>query len=146
MAAKKAATKKAAPKKTAKKKSSVADSWAEGYRPLVEAAREELGFLVKDLGFTEPEVKISPPSAMITFQRGQDFVRVESEYMGSPFMAVRAGEGAPFGLAMKMTELDPAYAAQRPTPAGSALTPAEMRAAVAHDAAFLSRHRDLLNA
>jgi hypothetical protein len=138
------AAKKAAKKKAAKKKPSVADTWAEGYRPLTEAAREELAFLVKDLGFDEPEVTISPPSAMITFHRGQDFVRVESEYMGPPFMAVRAGEGAPFGLAAKMAELDPAHAAKKPVPAGSALTPAEMRAAVAHDAAFLSRHREIL--
>ena len=147
---KKAVSKKAASgsptkrKAAAPKKGSVADSWAEGYRPLIEACREHFGFLVRDHGFAEPEVKIDPPSAMITFRRGTDFVRLESEYVGEPFTAVHAGEGEPFGLATIMAELAPDHAATKPTPVGSVLKPEEMRAMVAHQAAFVARHPEVL--
>ena len=160
MATKKAVSKKAAPKKAAPKKAAtrapakreaaaprkggIAESWAEGYRPLVEASREHLGFLVRDHGFAAPEVKIDPPGAMITFRRGTDFVRLDSEYVAEPSLVVHAGEGEPFGLATIMAELGPDHAAKRPTPAGSVLTAEEMRAIVAHEAAFVARHPEVL--
>ena len=144
MATKKAVSKKAAPKKAAPKKGGIAESWAEGYRPLVEASREHLGFLVRDHGFAAPEVKIDPPGAMITFRRGTDFVRLDSEYVAEPSLVVHAGEGEPFGLATMIAELDPADAAGAPEAAGAVLTPDEMRALVAHQAAFVARHPEIL--
>jgi hypothetical protein len=145
VAAKKTAGKPASAKRrAAPKKGVVAASWAEGYQPLVEAAREHLGFLVRDHGFTGPEVTIAPPSAMITFSRGADFVRVESEYAGEPFTTVRVGPAAPAGLAALVAAIEPDHAARKPAPAGGVLTPDEMRAAVAWQAAFLGRHPELL--
>jgi hypothetical protein len=145
--AKKTTAKKTTAKKTraAPKRAEVVASWAEGYGPLVEAARERFAFL-RDLGFAEPEVTIAPPSAMITFARGADFVRIESEYAGEPFASVRVGPGAPAGLHTLIAGLEPAYIAQKPAPAGSVLTPDEMRAAVAYQAAFLGRHPEILRA
>lgn len=147
MAAKKAAPKKAAPRKAAKKtakKTSVVESWTEGYRPLIDAARQHFGFLVREHGFTEPEVDVTPPAILITFSRGPVAVRIESERMDEPFITVRASSASVFALRTVMAQLEPEYAARKPAPAGSRLTPDEMRAAVAYDAAFLARHPELL--
>ena len=122
------------------------DSWTQGYGPLVDACRERFAFLVRDHGFAEPVVKIAPPSAMVVFSRGDDLVRIECEYMGEPFTSVRVGEAAPVGLVTLIAEIELAYVAKRPVPAGSVLTPGELRAAVAYDSTFVARHPEILRA
>jgi len=139
MAAKKTASAKKAAKPGRK---SPAEEWAEGYLPLTDAARESFAFLVREHEYAEPTVAVVPPDAVVTFTRGADFVRIASEYGGPPWVVVKAGEGAPYGLHVIIAELEPAYASKAPVPAGKELTDDEMRAAVAYFARFLEAHAD----
>ena len=148
-AKKPAATKKpaAAKRPVEAKRESVADSWAKGYRGFIEAARERFAFLVRDHGYAEPVVSVVPPDAVVTFTKGDSFVRLSSEYDGAPWVVVKAWEGEPYGLHVIIAELDPGYAAQKPVPAGSTLTDEEMRALVEYHARFLEQHaRPVLHA
>lgn len=139
--AKKAASKKAAPKKPVAKakRESVADSWAKGYQGFTDAARERFAFLVRDHGYAEPVVRVVPPDAVVTFTRGDSFVRISSEYAGAPWVVVKAWEGEPYGLHVIIAELDPDYAKQEPVPAGTILTHDEHRAGVDYYARFLEQ-------
>jgi hypothetical protein len=139
--AKKAVAKKAVAKKPAKaKRQSVADSWAEGYRGFTDAARERFAFLVRDHGYAEPVVRVVPPSALVTFTKGDSFVRIAIEYGSAPWVVMKAWEGEPYGLHVIIAELDPDYAKQKPVPAGSTLTDDELRALIAYYATFLEQH------
>ena len=149
VAAKKAATAKkpvtakkpaTAKKPVAAKRESAADRWAEGYEPFIEAARECFAFLVREHGYADPDVRVVPPDAVVTFTRGDSFVRISSEYGGAPWVVVKAWDGEPYGLHVIIAEIDPAYAAQKPVPAGSTLTDEELRALVAYYARFLEKH------
>ncbi|MEP7126187.1 MAG: hypothetical protein ABJE95_34965 [Byssovorax sp.] len=143
MAARKTAVAKKATsaKKAAKpRRKTPAAEWAETYLPLTDAARERFAFLVREQGYAEPTVAVVPPDAVITFTKGADFVRVQSEYGGPPWVVVQAGAGERYGLPVIMAELDPAYASHAPVPAGKELTDDEMRAAVAFLAGFLEKH------
>ena len=137
----KAVSRKAASKKPgAARRQSVADSWAEGYRGFTDAARERFAFLVRDHGYAEPVVRVVPPSALVTFTKGDSFVRIATEYGSAPWVVMKAWEGEPYGLHVIIAELDPAYAEQKPAPAGSTLTEGELRALVAYYATFLEQH------
>ncbi|MFS8064799.1 MAG: hypothetical protein ACMG6S_00380 [Byssovorax sp.] len=139
--AKKAVAKKAAAKKPkAAKRESVADSWAKGYQGFTDAARERFAFLVRDHGYAEPVVRVVPPDAVVTFTKGDSFVRISSEYAGAPWVVVKAWEGEPYGLHVIIAELDPDYAKQEPVPAGTILTNDEHRALIAYYATFLQQH------
>jgi hypothetical protein len=139
--AKKSASKKAVAKKPkAAKRESVADSWAKGYRGFTDAARERFAFLVRDHGYAEPVVRVVPPDAVVTFTKGDSFVRISSEYAGAPWVVVKAWEGEPYGLHVIIAEIDPDYAKQKPVPAGAILTDDEHRALVAYYATFLEQH------
>jgi hypothetical protein len=143
VAAKKAATAKkpaARKKPVAAKRESAADRWAEGYEPFIEAARECFAFLVREHGYADPDVRVVPPDAVVTFTRGDSFVRISSEYGGAPWVVVKAWDGEPYGLHVIIAEIDPACAAQKPVPAGSTLTDEELRALVAYYARFLEQH------
>jgi hypothetical protein len=121
-------------------RASVADRWAEGYRGFIDAVRERFMFLVRDHGFADPVVDVAPPDAVVTFTKGDEFVRISSEYGGAPWVVVKAWEGAPFGLHVILAELDPTCADRKPVPAGSALTDDEIRALVDYWAELLEAH------
>ncbi len=141
-AKKAASTKKAAgTKKPAKaKRESVAESWAKGYQAFTDAAQERFAFLVRDHGYAAPVVSIDPPDAVVTFAKGDSFVRISSEYSAVPEVLVKAWNGEPYGLHVIIAELDPDYAKQKPVPAKSTFTDDEHRAMVAYQATFLERH------
>lgn len=136
-----ASAKKATAKKAAKQpRKSLAEAWAESYRPFTDAARERFAFLTREHGYAEPTVVVAPPDALVTFTKGADFVRVASEYGGPPWVTVKAGDAEPFGLHVIIAELDPAYAAKEPVVVGSILTADEMRARTGYLADFLEKH------
>ena len=136
-----AAKKPAAKKPTAKAKSeSIAERWAEGDRGFLDAARDRFAFLVRDHGYAEPVVEVVPPDSVVTFTRGDSFVRISIEYGGPPSVVVKAWEGEPYGLHVIIAELEPGYAKQKPVHAGAILTDDELRALVDYYGRFLEQH------
>jgi hypothetical protein len=141
MAKKPATAKKAASKTSvAARHEKLVAEWTEGYRAFIDAARERFAFLVREHGYAEPEVRVVPPDALVTFTMGDSFVRIAIEYSGAPWVVVKAWEGEPYGLYVIIAELDPDYAKQKPVPAGSLLTDDEIRAMIEHYARFLEEH------
>jgi hypothetical protein len=117
----------------AKRRESVRQRWETDYAPFVAACRRELAFLVDEHGFASAEVRIEPPSAVITFARGAAHVQIQSEWHGAPWIVVTPIGGPAFGIAQRSRS--------RPPPTRSnVLTPAEMDSHVAHWARVLSRN------
>jgi hypothetical protein len=138
VAVKKPAAKKKSP--AAPTRESAAQKWAEADRGFVDTVRERFAFLVRDHGYAPAEVRSVLPDTMVTFTKGDSFVRVSSEYGGVPWVVVKAWDGEPYGLHVIIAELDPGYAAQKPVAERSILTDDELRAVIAYQASFLEQH------
>ena len=121
-------------------RASAARSWAEADAGFIDTVRDRFGFLVRDHGYAPAEARTVPPDTMVTFTRGDSFVRVSSEYGGVPWVVVKAWDGEPYGLHVIIAELDPSYAAQKPVAARSILTDDELRAVIAYQASFVEQH------
>jgi len=139
--AKKAGAKKTAKKAAApKKKRDIVAEWTEGYRPFIEGCKERFSFLVGEHGFEEPKVLVAPPDCLVTYTKGESFVRIATEYGGKPFIAVKVDGHEPFGLHVIIDELEPAYAEKAPSAERDLLREDELAAFLDYDAAFVRAH------